>query len=113
MRGHVVDAAVVDRPGELALAHHHRRVAGIAGVLVAEAPAVGADQDPALLDGGPGQQAALRVGDRGIALVGAHVAERGTDPLAPARRLAGAPERAEILGARSEAPTSELQSLMR
>ena len=65
--------------------------------LVPEPAGIVADDDPALLDRGPGQEAALRIGDGGVALVGRHVGERRADPLAPQNRLAGGTAGAEVL----------------
>src|SRR5262249_23608841 len=77
--------------------HYVRRVPGIAGALIAEAVAGPVYDDAALLDRRPRQKAPVRIGHRGIALIGTHVAERGAELLAPDHRFAGAATRPEIL----------------
>src|SRR5207237_1426553 len=98
-RGRVEDALVEDRETRPALRHHVRRVARIADALVAETLARAVDDDPALLDRGPRQQAAVRIADCRIALVRPDIAERGAERLAPQHRLAGRAACAEILRA--------------
>src|SRR5581483_4228615 len=90
---------VEDRKARTRLRHDVRRVPRIARALVAEALAGAVDDEPALFDGGPRQQAAVRVAHRRIALIRADVAERGAERLAPQHRLTGRAARAEILRA--------------
>ena len=57
------------------------------------------EDQAALLDRGPRQQAAVRMRDRRVALIGRHVREPRADRLAPQHGFAGRTERAEIGGA--------------
>ena len=98
-RGHVEDALIKDREARPALRHDVRRVAGISGAFVAEALSGAVHDDAALLDRGPRQEAAVRIGHRGVTLIGADIAERGAELLTPKHRLASAAARAEILRA--------------
>src|SRR5690348_2308464 len=86
-RRHVEDALIEDRKARTALRHHIRCEAGIAGALVAEAMARAVDDEAALLDRGPRKQAAVRIAYRRVALIGADIAERGAECLAPQHRL--------------------------
>src|ERR1051326_89629 len=98
-RGDVENLLIEDGETRPALRHHGGGKAGVAGAFVAEPAAFAVDDDAALLDRGPRQQAAVRGANRGIALVGADVAERGAELLTPQHGLAGAAARAEILRA--------------
>src|SRR5581483_8920939 len=93
------DAVVAHREDLARLREHDFRKAGIAESLVAETPAILVDHDPALLERGPREELAVGIGDRGVALIGAHVGERGIEPPAPEHRLASRAERAEVLRA--------------
>src|ERR1700730_4174046 len=90
------DLLVKDRETRHALRHHVRRVAGIASALVPETLAGTVDDDAALLDRRPRQNAAVRIGHCSVALIGTHVAECGAELLAPKHRFAGAAACPEI-----------------
>ena len=72
----------------LGLSEHLRRLLGIALRLVGEAPALQVHLDSALGDGRPGDQDAVRVRDRAVALVPGEVTHRCSERLAPEERVA-------------------------
>jgi len=94
---HVENLLIKDRKARPVLCQNVRCKARIAGAFVAEAVAGVVDDDPALLDRGPRQQAAVRIGNRGVALIGADIAQRGTEFVPPQHCFAGAAARAKIL----------------
>src|SRR5581483_2600983 len=103
---HVENPLIKDRKARPVLRHDVRREARIAGAFVAEAMASAIDDDPALLDRGPRQQAAMRIGNSGVALISADIAQGGSEFVPPQHCFAGAAARAEILrstNARAEA----------
>src|SRR6185312_15080340 len=95
--GDVENLLIENRETTAVLRHDVRRVSRIAGALVTEAAPRGVDDDAALLNRRPRQQAPVRIGHCRVALVRADITERSAEPFAPQDGLSGAAARAEIL----------------
>ena len=95
-----MNAGIIDSPGEFSLIKHLRRKARISKILITEAAAGLTNKDPALFQRGPRQKLALRIGHRGVALIGPHIAKRCAKLTPPANGVTGAAGRAKIVSHR-------------